>query len=102
MLLHEPRTVSADGVLTVLLAGELDLRTADDLSAYIAEMMQPGVTEVIIDLGAVGYLDVRAARAIITAGRLPGGAPAVLRSPAPAVRRVLAASGLDQHCLIRP
>ena len=100
MLLHEPRTVSADGVVTVSLGGELDLRSADELSAYISQTLGPAVTEVVIDLSAVSYLDVGAARAIITAGHLPSGRPPVLRSPAPAVLRVLVASGLDTHCQI--
>ena len=54
---------------------------------------------IAFDLAGVSFMDCAAARLIVDTGRrLPGGGRTVIRSATPAVRRLLALTGLDASC----
>lgn len=87
------------GTATVVIRGELDPVTTPSLAARLGQILASHPERLVFQLTGVGYLDCAAARLIAGTGRsLPPGRRPVIRCPGPAVRRVLALTGLDDQC----
>ena len=56
-------------VHVVSVAGELDLHTAGDLSAELADVIRRGPTHLVVDLGGVTFLDSTALGALAAGAR---------------------------------
>lgn len=76
-------TVDADGRTTVSVAGEVDIATAEELTAAVRSGLATG--GVVIDLGAVTFMDSAGVRALNTA----------LRDAAESGRELRVADGLQ-------
>ena len=99
---HTPLTIEIrpDGrKVTLVLAGELDLGTADTLRVCL-QQLDEGYDELVVDLSGLSFLDstglglLVATRHAIAEREQPG--TMVLRNPEGNVRRVLEVSGVDQ------
>ena len=82
---------------TVRVVGDVDPSTAPDLQTAIDHCVASEVTEIVVDLSAVPFLDSSGLRALVTGvhglgdqGRLR------VRDPQPAVRRVMDLAGLSE------
>ncbi|WP_162907479.1 STAS domain-containing protein [Allorhizocola rhizosphaerae] len=65
------RHVVNDGVLRLQLAGDVDLTTCDEVAEAIHDaIVTCNAAELIIDLGAVGFLDSTGIRALVIGRRL--------------------------------
>ena len=99
---HHPLTVEIRPdarTVTLVLAGELDLGTADTLRICL-QQLGDGYDELVVDLEALHFLDSTGLGLLVAtrhalAGRDRPGAM-VLRNPQGNVRRVLEVSGVDQ------
>jgi anti-sigma B factor antagonist len=82
----------------MILRGDLDLLTAALFSERLARAMASQPDGLVLDLARLAFIDCAGARAMAAAGRwLPPGQQPVLRSPGPAICRVLLLTGLDKH-----
>lgn len=90
-----------DGSVTIAIAGELDLATTPSVAAAVSRILDGLPERLIFDLRRVSFMDAAAARLIAGTGqRLPGGRRPVILAPSPAVRRIMALTGLDAYCEI--
>lgn len=82
----------------VTVAGEVDLATAPDLRTSLETLLDDGVTEIVVDLVEVSFMDSTGlgtlARAHYRASQLGGRVR--LHSPQPNVVTALEFTGLDQ------
>ncbi len=62
----EIRDAAHDHTHTLVLLGELDLRTATDLEAAIVPLCEAGAKEIVLDLRQLGFLDSAGVRAIVS------------------------------------
>jgi len=87
------------GDATLTLEGELDPHTAPMLADEIENLVHSGVTNVVLVLSGLGFVDSSGLRVIITADRdlTEQGGRLVLRSPSDNVRRLLEITGLLDH-----
>jgi anti-anti-sigma factor len=84
------------GVLT--LVGELDTAAAHDVDRAVDQLVEDGVTSLVIDLDQVSFIDSSGLRSLIRAKQQLGDAHAVhLRSPQAATRRLLEITGLEDQ-----
>ena len=87
------------GTVTVTLAGELDLATADGLRTRLVELgsADPAPERVVLDLSALDFLDASGISALLAGQRAVSqrGGCLVLRSPSRLVRRVVKVLDLD-------
>lgn len=93
--------VGGDGV--IWLRGDLDVATAPDASAALAQHAHPeGRT--VIDVGQVEFMDSSGLRVLLLAANAASrhGGTVVLRHPAPAVDRLLAFTGTAALFTIEP
>ena len=51
---------------TVVLAGELDLNTCGELLGLVERLLTEGAREVLLDIGALAFIDTTGLRAILT------------------------------------
>jgi anti-anti-sigma factor len=82
---------------SLTIGGELDWATAPVLTERLTEVMakQPG--QVTLELAHLDFMDCAGVSPIVRARRdLPACCPLVLESPVPRVRKLLAATGIDQ------
>ncbi|MDN5857845.1 MAG: STAS domain-containing protein [Pseudonocardia sp.] len=87
----------SDGVATVVVDGEVDLATAGQLRAALADAARVA-TATVLDLTGARYFDSAAVRAVFEH------AEQLREIVAPAggiIARVLSISGLDQHVAVR-
>ncbi|MFI7609176.1 STAS domain-containing protein [Micromonospora sp. NPDC049366] len=85
------------GQVSLRPVGEIDLATADALDAALADALgRPGVTEVVVDLTDVTFLDSSGIRALVGAANNARRAGTTLRvvDPQPVVARVLWITGV--------
>ena len=87
---------------TVEWAGEIDLATADQLAERLRPVLDTGAADVIVDLGAVTFLDSTGLRVLLSARRRleADGRQLHVRNPSRSVQRVFVLSGLDE--LVEP
>lgn len=90
---RRPLTVHArvsEGVVTVIVSGELDICTGPALQRVLADVLKREPKRLILDLAGVTFIDCASARMLLAASRaLPAGRKAVIRRPSPAVERLL-------------
>lgn len=87
----------ADGVVRVVLAGELDIATHGDAEAVLREVQDGAVPVVVLDLRKLNFMDSTGLRLLVQAdlrAREGGHRLAIVRGPE-AVHRVLEITGLD-------
>lgn len=86
--------VSHDGATSTLrLSGELDISTAGTLASAFLALEEAGQRRVIVDLGAVDFVDVAGLRPIVKAAT--HGFAIRLRRPSAQASRLLQVSGLS-------
>ena len=88
---------SEPGTLTIGLDGELDLATAPALERLLREVERDRWPTVVLDLRQLSFIDSSGIRALLTANDRIGrrGGRMFVRHPSRAVRRTLAAIGVD-------
>ena len=88
--------VSLDGVVaTVIVAGELDIATATALSKRLLEIGAGHPERIVLDLGALVFVDVAGARALDEAYKLlQAECPVIVRQPRPSARKIFRLTGL--------
>ena len=96
------QSTSQHGVLTVTIAGELDVTTIPAFCRYLDRALPERPRLIVFDLAEVGFIDCAAARAIRSCRAMPGAPRLVLCHPCPIVRRLLSLTGLDAQCVVRP
>ena len=81
----------------VSVAGDVDLETAPRLSDVLAEAIGSRSGDLTVDLAGVEFIDAAGIGVLVSAANQvrTSGARLVVRSPSPAVRRVLDAGELD-------
>lgn len=90
--------VTAETV-TVVLSGELDITSEGFLISRLASVRREEPRQLVFDTAQVTFIDCASARLLAGTGDwLPPGVKPVIARPAPAVRRVFQASGLDARC----
>lgn len=96
-LLKIDTATGEDGTLTVELRGDLDVYSAAELGNRLRRV-EPGSTDLVIDLSGLHFLDCAGARELVDAGRRAAerGARLTLIEGPPRVQRVFALSGLDR------
>jgi anti-anti-sigma factor len=82
--------VSAEGaVVTVVVAGELDITTATNLIRRLLTIGAAHPERLVLDLSGLVFVDVTGARALHDAHtRLQTVCPVILREPRPSVRKI--------------
>lgn len=91
--------------VTILhLTGDLDGKTYQELEAKAAEVIGAGASNLLFDLGGIGFMGSAGLRAlhaisnkIKTAGRGGSAGKMMLLNPTDAVSRVFKTLGFDQH-----
>jgi len=91
--------------ITILqLTGDLDGKTYQDLEAKAADVIGAGASNILFDLGGVGFMGSAGMRAlhaisnkIKSAGPNGSAGKMMLLNPSEAVSRVLKTLGFDQH-----
>ena len=87
---------SADGVSRVVVTAEMDLALEEPLVALVAERLAGGATaRVLLDLGAVRFIDSSGVRALLRV-HLDHGDAVQLTAVSDSVRQVLDIAGLGQ------
>jgi anti-sigma B factor antagonist len=96
-------TVAGASGPVVVLAGEADLTSAEELSAPIDDQLASGTRYLTIDASALTFADSMTVRILVMAAKtLAGrGGGLVLLRPQPAVARILQLTGVDQVMTIR-
>jgi len=62
-------TTSKDGTTRIELAGELDIATGPDLEQALATQLAQAVTDIVLDLRGVTFIDSSGLRAVLVASR---------------------------------
>jgi len=85
-----------EGQVRVVATGEVDLSTVERLRATITAAVEPGPSEVVVDLRAVTFLDSTGVGALIDARKqaMTYGSRIRVINPQPVVRRVLEVTGV--------
>lgn len=88
--------VSADGVVvTVIVAGELDITTATVLSQRLLEIGAARPERLVLDLSGLVFVDVAGARALDeTYTLLQTECPVIMRRPRSPARKIFGLTGL--------
>ena len=84
-----------EGIVTLLLAGELDIASAPELQRAMDDLASTHTERLVIDLGAVTFMDSSGLRTLLLARQRAddGDHELVLRSGSRQVQRVLELSG---------
>ena len=92
-----------DGLIVLVLRGDLDVTGAADAEAAIAALVAP-CQIMIIDISALDFMDSTSLRALlrVQAEARRGGGDIVLAVPQPQVLRLLALTGTDELFCFRP
>ena len=95
--------ISQLGDATVIaLHGELDVAASQGLSDELAELIDSGTTDLIIDLTKLAFIDSTGLSAILRANRKLEKGHLVLLQPTAMVRQVLEITGLTGALRIEP
>jgi anti-sigma B factor antagonist len=95
--------VTAPGMVTVIIGGELDLVTAPLLSRHLAPVLDDRPWRLVFDMAGVDFIDCAALRLIAGTSRyLPAGRRPVIRHPSAAVCRMMKLTGLAAGCEVDP
>ena len=87
------------GVVTIIVNGEVDLTTVQNLEDRIAEIAASDATGIVIDLAAVSFLDSAGINALLKGRRLADAHDQSFRvsNPGGIVRRLLDITGVWEH-----
>jgi anti-sigma B factor antagonist len=89
-------TIRDGAVCTLILNGDLDISAASGFLQHASRVVGDRTGRLVLDLAGVTFLDCSGLRTLaIAAGFAPGGCPVIIRSLSPAVRRILALTGLN-------
>ena len=92
------------GATVLTVTGEVDLRTAPELRSHIEHVLDEGTSRLIVDLGAVDFLDSTGLSVLVGAHKRlarSGGRLIVANAPE-IVTRVLSITGLDRVFELQP
>ena len=94
----EIKSTKTQGVSVVTLTGRLDAESAERADAALKEILDGGVTRLVIDLAAVGYISSGGLRAVLAAAKRTkaGGGETRVAGAGTMVREVFDLSGLSQ------
>jgi anti-anti-sigma factor len=94
-----PPMPDAAGRVTVAATGQIDLATAPQLARALARAQREDVTEIVVDLSAVEFLDSTGVGVLVRAARdaTRTGARLYLRGAQGAVAQVLEITGVAAH-----
>jgi anti-anti-sigma factor len=100
-LIHLSCRVSADGLATVAIRGDLDLATADRTARYVAHVIDHHDGPVSADLSGLAFCDACGLGALIriTAYADVAGRRLELTRPSRAVTRIMRLTGVDDRLL---
>jgi anti-sigma B factor antagonist len=91
-----------DGIEVLLVSGEVDLFTAEQLGQALESAVQPAAP-LIVDLSRVGFLDSAGVRALMVAeGKAAACGSRLLLVPSEAVSRVFEIAGLNPALRLYP
>jgi anti-sigma B factor antagonist len=87
-----------DGLVVVVVHGEVDIRTAPELRDCLGQVIDGGAGRVVLDLTDVEFLDSTALSVMVGAHKrlTKKGAPLSIVAGSEAVRRVLTVTGLTR------
>lgn len=93
----------ADGQALIALTGEVDIYTAPRFKETMLDLLDAGVTSLVVDLSGVTFIDSTALGVLIGGLRRvhDAGGAMVLVVATPAVERILSITGLDRVFTIR-
>jgi anti-sigma B factor antagonist len=93
----------AGGLVRLEVAGDLDLDTAPKLLTEVVEQLEAGMTELVIDLTSLAFIDSSGLGTLVGCWRRAQqvGAALVIANPSEDVRMTLEITGLDQILPIR-
>jgi stage II sporulation protein AA (anti-sigma F factor antagonist) len=94
-LARESESTDAGEVAVLAVSGDLDLSNADELGVAIAR--EPRQSGLVIDLGAVPFMDSSGLRVLMLASAERDGHLATVVAPDSPVRRVLDLAGLAER-----
>jgi anti-sigma B factor antagonist len=90
-----------DGAAIIHLVGELDLYNAPEVRTALLELCAEQPERLVVDLGAVGFVDSTALGVLIEARtKLENRRSFLLAAPGLETHRALSISGLDQHLAV--
>lgn len=91
----------ADGLMTVVVQGEVDIATVSELRQGLARALDAEPTQVIVDLGPTTFIDGSGMKTIVQARQAaPPDCEMILRSPSRLAQRVIELTGMDQWFMI--
>jgi len=95
-------TDRAAGRAVVAVRGELDAHSAQTVDEEVKRLLADGVSELVLDLSAIDFLDSFGLRTLLAAeGAVSNlGAKFVLRAPSRTVQRLLDIAGLTDHFVV--
>jgi anti-sigma B factor antagonist len=99
------RCVAGDaGQAVVTVEGQVDLATAPQLAQALAQAQDGTVTQIVIDLTAVDFLDSVGVRVLVEAAREAdqAGVSLIVQGAAGWVARVLEITGVDEYLQVVP
>lgn len=84
------------GAVTVVVSGELDATEVDEFSELVHRSVQPGITRVVLDLGAITYMGSAGISVLLRCFKSLGasGVDLVLDQRSEIVQRVLGIGGV--------
>lgn len=93
-----------DDVVTVTVAGELDVATAGQLRAYAEEALQSDIRELVLDLAGVSFIAAAGLGVLValSASAARRDAKLCLGEVSPAVERLLRITGMDGRFPLAP
>jgi anti-sigma B factor antagonist len=94
--------VAETGPAIVTLVGEFDVAVEDTLNNQIDDALSTHPPALIVDLGAVTFIDSTALNALVRANRLcrTQGIPLIVRRPSQRVRQLFAITATDRLFLV--
>lgn len=93
--------VTVDGdTVTAVIVGDLDARTALSLQQALEPLVRPGIREVVLDLGGVGFLDSSGLAVLIAIRRRLDGGRLRLAHVSTSFRRLLEVTGAVQEFVV--
>jgi anti-anti-sigma factor len=95
---------TSPGLYTVALSGELDIATADQLTAALGDVSPASGERLVIDLTAVAFMDSTGLRVLIAANgtAAEGGYELVIVTGESPAKRVLELTRMDEHMQVVP
>ena len=92
------------GRVIATLRGDLCIASAPALREQLHNLLRRPVSQLIIDLSAVGHADASGLAVLVASGRRAGllGGSLRLAGPSPEVAAVLAVTGMNQHLDVFP